>query len=402
MDDCAQPNPQQRDEPIALRGVTWNHPRGVDSIKRASAEFTKLNPNVTLEWVARPLHEFEDLPLDILAAEFDIMAIDHPFVGDGAEKGALAPLSSLVSARELQARSDSYVGSSFASYGWNGDQYALPIDAACMVSAIRSDIESKAKAPETWDEVFEAARTLGRDRVLLTANHTHLWGTFLSLCEAHSPGVQTDFVEGPSWWTPEGIVEDAAIPTLELLREFSALAAQRSFSMDPVQVLDEMSGGGPGVYCPSVFIYSTYAHERAERARLSFHDAPRLGPAQVGTLAGGVGLGIARRSPHAAVAAEFALFATSEDLQKGAYSEAGGQPATISAWADETVNARAGDLYRQTTATMERSFIRPRRKGYPDYQRSAAHLLHDRFLEGAQPMDILRDLNRMWADVVAS
>ncbi|WP_209326239.1 extracellular solute-binding protein [Brevibacterium renqingii] len=386
---------------ITLHGITWDHPRAVDSIHQASEAYSSLHPGIEIDWTARPLHAFEEMPIELLAEKFDIMAIDHPFVGDGVEKSALAPLTSLVPSSRLVECKNSFMGRSFESYVWNEELYAMPVDAACMVSAASSnEIFSTDDPPITWQQALETMYELGRERVLLTANPTHLWGTFLSLCEAHSPGPQSDFVSGPTWWHEDGIASNVGLPALEALRELAALSSPRSLQMDPVQVLDELSGGGPGVYCPSVFIYSTYSLKRSDRRLVTFHDAPRLGDSPVGTLTGGVGLGVSSQSQHGDKAADFVLFATSHNVQRGLYTEAGGQPATIDAWSDDAVNARVADLYRNTAATMSRSFIRPRRVGYPQYQRTASRALHNMFTEGTRSETVLRTLNRMWLDVV--
>lgn len=384
-----------------LRGITWDHPRAVDSIERASEAFQTEHPELRLDWDARPLHEFEDVPLQLLAADYDLLAIDHPFIGDAVASGALAPLSSLVPPTALDFSGARFVGHSLESYEWRGEYYALPVDAACMVGAARADALTERDHPRRWAQVVELLQELGPERTLLTANPTHLWGTFLSLCEAHRPGRQPDFESGPAWWTAEGIAAEVGVPALELLRELTALTAPRSFQLDPVQVLDELSGDGAAVYCPSVFIYSTYAHDRPGRARVAFHDAPSLDGEPVGTLTGGVGLGVSRTSRAPEDAARFVAFATSDAVQRGVYAGAGGQPATVSAWHDERVNAAAGGLYRATSNTMQRSFVRPRRRGYPAYQRAAARTIHELVRADTGAPDILRALNRLWADVAS-
>ncbi|WGW12884.1 extracellular solute-binding protein [Saxibacter everestensis] len=384
-----------------IRGLTWDHPRAVDSIHAASSAYSALNPGTTFEWTARPLHEFEDVPLDDLASGFDVLAIDHPFVGDAAASGALTSLSALLGAEKLRSRADAYIGRSYASYEREGELWALPVDAACMVAAVRLDDAPAAGLPERWDDVVPFIRELGKDRTVIAANPTHLWGTFLSLCEAHNAGTVPDLATGPSWWRTGGICDEVAVPALELMREIVIASATRSLHLDPVAVLDELAGDGPGVYTPLVFMYSTYSLRRDGRGAVSFHAAPAVGEQPTGTLTGGVGLAVSGRSACRNEAADFILFATSEHVQRGIYAEAGGQPASTAAWLDGAVNERAGGLYRNTASTMELSFLRPRRAGYPAYQRAAAHALHDLFEQGRSAQHIVSTLNRMWADVAS-
>ena len=56
-----------------LRGLTWQHPRAIDSIYAASRAYAELHPSITLEWTARPLHESESSPLEELSR-----SVRHP------------------------------------------------------------------------------------------------------------------------------------------------------------------------------------------------------------------------------------------------------------------------------------------------------------------------------------
>lgn len=383
-----------------LRGLTWQHPRAIDSIYAASRAYAELHPSITLEWTARPLHEFESSPLEELTAQFDILSIDHPFVGDGAASRSLTALGTVIDRAVLAERSNWYVGLSYQSYEWDGELWALPVDAACMVSAHRAELGSSQGIPERWDEVVGFISELGRERAVISANPTHLYGTYLSMCESVYTGdAPTNFSQGPRWWTDSGIDSAVGISALELLREVVDACAQRSLELDPVQVLDEIAGTGEALYTPLVFGYSTYALRREGRSAVTFCNAPVAGRRSAGTLTGGVGLGISGRSEHQLEAADFLLFATSKDVQRGSYAHAGGQPASTAAWLDERVNEQFNGFFRDTFSTMDHSFVRPRRAGYPRYQREAARTLHEMFRSGESSQAINSLLNRMWRDV---
>ena len=384
---------------ITLRGLTWDHPRATDSIRAASEAFSKARPDVGVEWTVRSLHEFESRPLEELAESFDVLSIDHPFVGDAAAQGSLAPLGSLIPEETLAARSSQYIGPSFASYLWAGELWALPVDAACMVSAHRRD-PSLGAIPATWDEVVPFVRDLGRDRAVIAANPTHLYGTLLSICQALAgPGPVPSSIGGPEWWGRDGIEDAIVEPALDLLREVVATCADRSLAASPVDVLEELAGGGEAVYTPLVFGYSTYALDRPGFARVSFRDAPTLGGGPTGTLTGGVGLAVSGRSAHPHEAADLVLHATSDSVQGGVYAAAGGQPASAAAWCDEAVNRRSAGFFEGTFATMSVSFLRPRRSGYPRYQREAAAALHKMFLDGATSRAMGETLSGLWSGI---
>ena len=79
-------------EPITLRGITWNHPRGLDPLLAANTVYPNVAPGVSVEWTTRSLSGFGEDPLIELAASYDLLVIDHPFVGDAAASTAFHPL----------------------------------------------------------------------------------------------------------------------------------------------------------------------------------------------------------------------------------------------------------------------------------------------------------------------
>ena len=240
----------------------------------------------------------------------------------------------------------------------------------------------------------------GRERAVISANPTpSLW---------HLPvdvrvGVhrrRPPFSQGPRWWTDSGIDSAVGISALELLREVVDACAQRSLELDPVQVLDEIAGTGEALYTPLVFGYSTYALRREGRSAVTFCNAPVAGRRSAGTLTGGVGLGISGRSEHQLEAADFLLFATSKDVQRGSYAHAGGNRPVQQPGSTNASTSRAATRFLpRHILTMDHSFVRPRRAGYPRYQREAARTLPRDVQEWRIQPAINSLLNRMWRDV---
>ena len=143
-----------------LRGMAWDHPRARDPLAAISAAWSKTN-GVAVHWDARPLKDFEDQPLEELASRYDLVLIDYPFVGVAAKSGLIwCAVNDWVDAAYLADQGEHSVGPSFASYDWAGKQWALAIDAACQVSAVRDDLWRAAKLgalPSTWDQVAQLA-----------------------------------------------------------------------------------------------------------------------------------------------------------------------------------------------------------------------------------------------------
>jgi multiple sugar transport system substrate-binding protein len=85
-------------------------------------------------------------------------------------------------------------------------------------------------------------------------------------------------------------------------------------------------------------------------------------------------------------------------VQRGLYAEAGGQPGHAAAWDDDAVNADTHDFYRDTRATLEASYVRPRHKGYMAFQDAASRRLNAGLLSAEAPAAIAADLNRLYEE----
>lgn len=151
-----------------LRGMTWRHARGIAPLQAATEAFCRENPQVSINWDARSLQEFEETSVPELAERYDLLMIDHPFVGLAAQSEALLPLDEALPAEFLTDQAANSVGPSHASYQWEGHQWALATDAAAQVSAYREDLLASrgVVVPTTWDEVWQLARHESLSRCL--------------------------------------------------------------------------------------------------------------------------------------------------------------------------------------------------------------------------------------------
>ena len=118
----------------SLRGMTWDHPRGYAPLNACSTLW-KQRTGIEIGWERRSLQDFESFPVEELARAYDLIVIDHPHVGQITREGCLAPFDA-ADLREIERGS---TGASFASYRWQGQQWALPIDTATQVLAWRPD-----------------------------------------------------------------------------------------------------------------------------------------------------------------------------------------------------------------------------------------------------------------------
>ena len=113
-----------------LRGIAWNHVRGTAPMKAATMDFQGARPDVAIHWEVRSLKDFEDYPIEPSAENCDLILMDHPFVGTGAEKRVLVALDELLPAGYMADQRENSVDPSYDSYTWEGHQWALAVDAA--------------------------------------------------------------------------------------------------------------------------------------------------------------------------------------------------------------------------------------------------------------------------------
>src|SRR5438128_1790915 len=101
---------------IALKGMTWDHTRGYAPMVATAAEYHRLHPDAQITWEKRSLQAFADYPLAELAAQFDLIVIDHPHVGAAVKDGSLVALDHTGRANELATLARQSLSVSHASY----------------------------------------------------------------------------------------------------------------------------------------------------------------------------------------------------------------------------------------------------------------------------------------------
>lgn len=351
-------------EKIRLKGMTWDHRRAVDPLLAAQQAFVREHHGIAIEWHARPLSGFEFTPVDELARDFDLIVLDHPFMGRVAQSGCLVPLGA-----ELALADEDFVGPSLATYRMAGELWAVPIDAACQVAVARGDLMARigADVPRDWTELAALARIARRQGLFLAVGlkGVHSLMTFFTLmanlgtpCATHAGEALFD--------------RDAARHALGLMRELLAWCPPEALDWNSIALHDQMAARDDLVFCPAVYCYATYA-EADNVHPLRFHDFPGpLGPG--GSTIGGTGLAVSALRGHAGAAMSYARFAARQDVQM-LFGHNHGQPARLACWEDPAINHRFGGCYRDTRETMEKSWIRPRHDGYLAFQKAAGDLL---------------------------
>lgn len=364
-----------------LRGMTWSHPRGYDPTVACSSLWEQ-KTGVAIEWDKRSLQDFESYPVEELARTYDLIVIDHPHVGQITAERCLEPLD--VTGREAQraALASGSVGQSYPSYTWQGRQWAFPIDAAAQVQAWRPDALDAPAA--TWSEMLAVAR---QGRVLLPLRPPHCLMTFYTLAGNLGHPCAAD---------PSGDLIDVEMgcEVFETMREIAALVDPTCFDMDPIAVSERMAEAGSRIVCaPLIYGYVSYAASGFRANRLAFAHIPVIGSnGPIGSALGGTGIAVSAFSKAKDAAIDFAYWIASGDVQRGIYTAAGGQPGHAAAWEDRTVNEATGNFYRDTRATLEGAWVRPRHDGYMAFQQAASDRINSGLTSGHPAGQVVADL----------
>jgi multiple sugar transport system substrate-binding protein len=379
--------------PTVLRGVTWDHVRGLAGLEATATAYQAVRPDVRVEWVTRSLQAFADQPVDQLARRFDLIYLDHPAVGEAVARACLVPLDEHLDRAALAIQATGSVGRSAESYVWEGHRWALATDAAAQVAAYRPDLLERAGVamPRTWPEALDAAAALRRAGLwaAMPAIPVDAICAFLAVCAALG---ETPFFTG------QVVSRRIGRSALALLQALLGRCHPSSLDWNPPALLEHMSTADDVAWCPLAFGYANYA-------RPGFRDHPVLAappPAggdgvPRGTL-GGAGLAVSAHSAAVADAVAYAAYVADPVVQRTAYFQAGGQPGHRSAWTDGAVNAAASGFFRDTLRALDAALLRPRYDGFLAFQDAAGDLVHAHLRDGGDPDRVLAALDAAYSD----
>jgi multiple sugar transport system substrate-binding protein len=368
---------------MRTRGLTWDHPRGYNALAAAAATRT----DGELGWDKQPLEGFEAHPIADLCARYDLVVLDHPHVGEAVAAGCLQPLEDHFGADEIAALDAESIGPSLASYRYEGKHWALPLDAATQVMARRADLAGQ--APRTWDDVLALSE---RCPVALSLAGPHSALSFQSIAAALGERCATD--------DPEIFVSAATgARALDIMAALAARSPASVRDLNPIGILAHMAAHDDVALCPLIYGYVNYAAPANASAKpLAFTDAPRGSPVgEPGSTLGGTGIGISVRCAMTPTLLAHLRWLMSDDAQRGFIPAHEGQPSRRAAWHDPAVNARWGNFYRNTAATLEAAYVRPRHDGAIAFQTEAAALIRDGLAAGTPHAALLDRLQAAYA-----
>jgi len=378
-----------------LRGITWKHDRGLAPLLATAKHFCEQHPEVAITWETRSLQDFGEGSIRVVADQYDLVVIDHPFMGQVAKETCFLPLDQHFTPAQLQELEQDSVGQSYLSYSFEGHQWALPIDAAAQVAGYRADLlqANGFRLPQTWEEVLNLAKFR---RGFMTAALSPLDSLmcFFTIC--------ANLGDPPFAGGNKVVARSTGEQALERLRVLAEHSADGALSANPIAIWERMSSSDEIAYCPLAFGYSNYARNGYRSKLVSFGSIPSSGRGPVGATLGGAGLAISQKCEHRDIALDYALWLAGQECQRTLYVESGGQPASKTAWLDAHANEIANGYFAATLPVLENAWLRPRFAGFGEFQ-VAALTTTGQFVKGEKSCrETLNRLDDLYSKALAS
>ncbi|CAN5795067.1 extracellular solute-binding protein [soil metagenome] len=372
---------------IILKGITWGHSRGITPLQAISQRFSELNPGVEIQWEKRTLQQFADFPIEKLTTEYDLLIIDHPWVGCAAVTNCVLPLNEYLPEEYLADQLKNSVGYSHLSYAYNNKQWALAIDAATPVASYRKDLLEKnnVAVPTTWEEVVALAKM---GKVAVPAIPIDLLMNFYTFCLANG--------NAPFKNEDQIIDRETGIKAIDTMKELYKLVDKSMYKRNPIAVVELMASTYDYWYCPFAYGYSNYSRAGYADNIIHYADVVTFNKDKLSTTIGGTGLAVSAFSNHKDLAVKFATMAVSANCQRTMYVQNGGQPGHLAAWLDETANELTHDFFSKTLPVMENGYVRPRYNGYLHFQDNAGEPLHQCIMNDTDATQALAKMNLIY------
>lgn len=356
----------------SYRGLTWDHPRGYNALAAAAAQAE----GVALAWDKHPLEGFESHPIADLCANYDLVVLDHPHVGEAVASNCLVPIEDLFDADEIAGWRAAVAGPSLASYHYAGTHWALPLDAATQVMAYRRDRVNA--PPVTWKELPGFAQ---RHDVALSLAGPHAALSFQSVCG--SLGAER---------SDERFVDRAiGREAYAILSALTGDVTVRAQALNPIAMLGAIERGEGIDLCPLIYGYVNYATRG-----VGFSNAPAGPDGRIGSTLGGTGIGVSKRCKVTPALLDHLRWLMSDPVQRNFIPQHDGQPALRSAWTDAAVNAATGNFFADTLATVEAALLRPRHDGAIAFQTAASARLRAALIEGEAADPVLDEIETLY------
>ncbi|MCZ2722955.1 ABC transporter substrate-binding protein [Marinomonas sp. 15G1-11] len=365
-------------ERIKLKGITWNHPRGLDCLIAASNEYAK-QTDVDIEWKVRTLQEFADASISELAKKYDFIILDHPHVGQVALNGCLLPLP------DNADLANNSIGGSHESYIYNGISWAYAVDAACQVAVYRPDL--KLPIPKQWKDFFASdARSYKSITPLKPVDAFDALLTLLASLNETFPAAQGVFFD-----------PQKTASCLSLLRRLYQLSPPEAVDWNPIDVLDLLSTTNDFAYSPCLFGYVNYIRPGFRDNTLSYLDLPTFDNSNIRrSILGGAGVAVSAQTSHPDDAIKFATWISSEPIQSSIYLQNEGQPAHLGSWNKLKTDKLYHHFFNGVYNTMSNAWTRPRDEWFLGFVDDVCLIFPDFFRNNIECDTFVAHLNSLY------
>lgn len=363
---------------MILKGMTWDHPRGFDPVVAASKAYFE-KTGIDVQWDKRSLQAFADAPIHVLAQTYDFVVLDHPHVGQISELGALLAL-------EAPADAGASLGGSAESYLWKDQCWAYAIDAACQMSAHRSDLHTP--LPTRWEQFLTPeAKEFRAVTPLLPVDAFDMFMTLVAgRGGAQMPHDPTQFV-----------AQDNGVFALNILRALYRLGPDEQVDMNPIHVLELLSETDEFASSPCLFGYVNYARAGFRKHKVAYVDMPLCqGFSRPRAILGGAGIGVSAHTAHPEEAKAYAKWITSTEVQSGVYLANNGQPANRHTWLAQRSNPDAAAFFDGGFYTIDAAWTRPREPWFLAYVDAVCEIMPDFFRKNIPVETFLETLNTLY------
>ena len=381
---------------IRLKGITWDHARGYDPLIAASELYFK-EKGIQVEWQKRSLTNFGDQSLEELAKQFDLIIMDHPHVGVAEASNCLLPLNDLLPVNTLNELKNVSAGPSFESYNYHGKQWALPIDAAMQCASYRADLMSNDSLPNTWEEVFDLAKTLASKNLYIgmALCPTDCLCSFLSLTARLGSPIQENKEALSNEMLNNNLLVEPSIglKAITMLRSMRDAFHPKALDWNPIALYDHMSEENDIAYSPLAFCYTNYSRTGFRKNILKYHTAPGINNAVLG----GAGVAITSSCSNVHEAANYAAWICSDDVQSNTYVNAQGQPGNKKAWENKQANDITNNFFVSTMPSLTKAYVRPRYQGWPKFQQFLGETIHAYLAHDTAPALVLEKLQAAYS-----
>lgn len=375
-----------------LNGITWGHSRGITPLLAASQRYNELHPDVEIRWKKRTLQEFADFPIEKLTQDYDLLIIDHPWVGCAAATRCVLPLDEYIDESYLNDQLTHSTGDSHLSYYFDKHQWALAIDAATPAASYRKDLleNNNRDLPQNWEELIELGK---KGVVAVAAIPIDILMNFYSFCIAHG--------KAPFLNKEEVIDEKTGSLAINTMKELYSLLDRELFQSNPITVAEKMSNTDRYWYCPFAYCYSNYSRTGYAKNLVHYSDVISFNGKKIRTTVGGTGISVSAFSQNKEVAVDFATMVGSGKFQRTMYVQHGGQPGHRSAWIDKDANQLTNNFFKNVLPIMDNGYIRPRYNGYLHFQDRAGLPLQQCLLKDTDPAIALKEMNNIYQQSLA-